>query len=356
MLALPGLAFFCGTSYNRDMQKRRAVSALAAFTLCVAAGSLAFNLFHRHLPSATAEAAGLSVDEPPSTLDGHPSETYYGDFHYATATDMLAALHVQIYPEDRVEAFPDPALGIGSTVRVYRAQPVLIKDGGDDALVRTWASTVRELLTERRVDVADQDIVDPSLDTAIPLSSQAFSVAITRVAEAELTLTKSIDYDVQKQDDPGLEQGSTQVKQAGQTGVLTKVYAVRRENGVEVSRTLIRNEITKQPVAKIILVGTKPKPLYLTSGQYMTYFNEAADIYGVSAISLQKLMMCESGGNIYNTSRDGRYHGLFQFDTQTWANTTYGNRSINDPEAQILAAASLWQWRTSKWPACSRGL
>jgi len=269
---------------------------------------------------------------------------------------MLSHLGVTVYPQDRVYAFPDPSLGIGSTIKVYRAQVVTVDDATGSQSFRTWAATVGGLLTEREIDLGSKDEVTPSVDTAIALGSDPFKIAITRVAETQLVLTSSIAYSVTYQDDPTQIQGQTSVSQQGQNGVLTKTYQVRRENGVEVSRTLLSSQVTQAPVSEIVLRGTKPKVVHLSSSQYAQYFNEAADMYGIDPTTLQKVMMCESGGNVNDVNQAGPYYGLFQFDSHTWASTAYGSRSVYDAEAQILAAASLWQWHSAKWPACSRGL
>jgi len=267
---------------------------------------------------------------------------------------MLTALHITVYPEDKVYAFPDPILGLGSTLKVYRAQLVVIMDGTSSQTVRTWVSTVGALIDEQQLAIGAKDEVSPSADTVLPTDGRTFTLAITRVAETDVTTFQDIAYDTQSQNDPDLLQGVQQVQQQGVPGQKKLVYHVRRENGVQVSKVLTSSDIVKQPVSKIVLVGTKPKVVYLTSGQYASYFNEAVDKYGVSADSLNKVMKCESGGNVNDVSANGRYFGLFQFDKQTWSTTDYGSRSIFDPEAQILAAASLWQGRSTAMRYWSR--
>jgi len=231
-------------------------STLAAFTLVAVGGAIALNQIHRHTPIATAEAAPLGNDEPPS-LAGHTPEEYWGSFQYSSASDMLAALHVSLNPEDKVVAFPDPALGIGSRLEVYRAQPVVIHDGKSDTLVRTWTTSVKDLLAEQQIDIGQQDTITPDLSTVLPTDGKAFAITITRVAVTEITQTQSIAYTTQYQDDPDLEKGVTQVQQAGKNGVLTKTYKVRRENGVEVSRVLEKTVVTTPAITQITLRGTK---------------------------------------------------------------------------------------------------
>ena len=45
------------------------------------------------------------------------------------AKDIIKSLQVPLYPEDLVQAFPDPRLKIGSTIRIDRAPVIFFNDG-----------------------------------------------------------------------------------------------------------------------------------------------------------------------------------------------------------------------------------
>jgi len=258
MVARKYLAKVAPASYTMPMQTRLKAAIILMLVLAAALGSFGAHKFIRRPQAGTAEAATLAVANGLATrpTDRKP-EVYEGGYAYRTTDAMLAALHVTVYPEDRVVAFPNPALGLGSVIDVYRAQPVLISDGGDDRLVRTWATTVSALADEQRLDIGAQDVVKPALDSAVPTDGSAFAVAITRVAETDVTEAEAIAFTTQSQDDSTLLLGVQQVKQQGQPGMKQLVYHVRRENGREVSRVLKSSSVTKQPVPKIVLNGTK---------------------------------------------------------------------------------------------------
>ncbi|MCC2631430.1 MAG: hypothetical protein K0S20_129 [Patescibacteria group bacterium] len=213
------------------------------------------------MPSYTvskAEAAGstqvISFGDMPT--DRSPEE-YQGSFFYGSSEEMLGALSVRVYPEDKVFAFPEPALGLGSRLSVYRAQPVLIKDGSAERLVRTWSSTVEEVLKEQGVELDGKDKIYPGRDASIAIGESPAVVTITRVAESEVVVKESISFKTEYVDDATLEKGVEKVESAGSNGVLQKTYSVRRENGVEISRRLIGNATTKEAVSKVIRRGTK---------------------------------------------------------------------------------------------------
>lgn len=283
---------------------------------------------------------------------GEKPEVYQGSFFYTTSAQMLKALGVSIYPEDKVVAFPDPSLGLGSRLEVYRAQPVLISDGNNQTLVRTWAKTVGDLLNEQRIVLGSQDYVQPNQQTAIPLGGSTFSVNVIRVSQTNLVVSTPLPFSVIKQNDANLLVGVNKISQNGSVGRRDQTYLVRRENGVEVSRTLISDQVAIAPVNEIVLVGTKPKVQLLSRGEYMSLINAAAQQYNVSAVDIYNTMMCESNGHKKIVSSDGRYTGLFQYSQSTWDSLS-GGQNINDPKAQIFVTAANWSRRYSLWPNCA---
>jgi len=77
---------------------------------------------------------------------------------------------------------------------------------------------------------------------------------------------------------------------------------------------------------------------------------EGAAEFGVDGNFMHALAICESNldPRAYNAAG---YHGLFQFDQQTWA--AFGEGDIYDPAAQSRAAAKLVAaGETQRWPNC----
>ena len=77
----------------------------------------------------------------------------------------------------------------------------------------------------------------------------------------------------------------------------------------------------------------------------------AAAEFGLEGGYLLSVASCESGLDPGAVNPAG-YHGLFQFDEQTWA--AYGYGSIYDPVAQARTAAELLAaGQHSRWPNCA---
>lgn len=193
-----------------------------------------------------------------------PQETYYAMPQEKSIGDVENRMNDVLAQQDVVDVFPNLQFGLGGVVKVWRAPSYKVVDETKNIEIRSWGLTIDEVLDDGGVEVGEQDVVEPGKDTTI---SQVQEIKITRVKETEQKEIEIIDFDIIEKNDPTLERGKTEVKQKGENGERELVYLIRRENGVEVSRSLISNTITKQPQDKIILNGTKIVVLSSESGE-----------------------------------------------------------------------------------------
>lgn len=102
-------------------------------------------------------------------------------------------------------------------------------------------------------------------------------------------------------------------------------------------------EATEEPVEEAAPVAP--------AGSIEDIIASAAAEFGLDPEFLIAVASCESGldPGAYN---EAGYHGLFQFDEQTWA--AYGYGDIFDPTAQSRTAARLIaSGEGSRWPNCA---
>jgi hypothetical protein len=80
----------------------------------------------------------------------------------------------------------------------------------------------------------------------------------------------------------------------------------------------------------------------------------AEDTAATSDPALERIAMCESGGDPTAVSSDGRYRGKYQFDRATWARMGGSGDPAKAPEAEQdrLASKLLAERGTEPWPAC----
>lgn len=178
----------------------------------------------------------------------------YGSSGIDNLEEMLKKLNITLYPEDKVSTFPDPSLGIGSRIEIVRANSVIVNDSGRIKVYRTWKKNVGDLINEIEIDLKDEDILSLSREETI---KNDMEINITRVSMSETYEYENIDYKVINKNDSNMEKGLTKIEQYPEYGEKKLTYLIRVENGEQISKKLIDTKITKKPIDKIVLHGTK---------------------------------------------------------------------------------------------------
>jgi len=81
-----------------------------------------------------------------------------------------------------------------------------------------------------------------------------------------VTEEEDIPFDTKKIESSSLSNGESKITTTGVKGTRKLTYKITYEDGKQTNKKLIRNEITKQPVAQVTTIGTyvapapKPKP------------------------------------------------------------------------------------------------
>ncbi|HUD20838.1 MAG TPA: G5 domain-containing protein [Candidatus Saccharimonadales bacterium] len=219
-----------------------------------------------------------------STDPLHPVEKVVVQTSASSIPEALAAAGVAYYPEDRISVLPDPALGLGSFISITRALPLTIIDGKRKYVARTWATTVGDLVTEKNLELGQDDKISPPLNTALTTD---MTITIVRVAKTNVIEKEIIPFQTIQQNDDTMWRGQTKVSQVGSNGERTKTYLVIREDGVQVSKTLTSNVVSTQVVNKIVLVGTKLKIGRTFSGK-LTWYSASTKVAISSSTGLKK--------------------------------------------------------------------
>ena len=90
-----------------------------------------------------------------------------------------------------------------------------------------------------------------------PAASPTVTAGAPTVSTRTETRKQSIPYGTRTVKDSTLAKGTTKVRTKGVAGSRTLTYEVTYTDGVESGRRLIRQQVTRQPVTKVVAVGTK---------------------------------------------------------------------------------------------------
>ena len=88
-------------------------------------------------------------------------------------------------------------------------------------------------------------------------SSQTSESSEIEIKYEEVTETELIPFGESQEEDSNLEEGTNNTKQEGVDGEKELVYKIKLVDGKEESREKISETTTREPVEKIVVVGTK---------------------------------------------------------------------------------------------------
>ncbi len=175
---------------------------------------------------------------------------------YQDARVVAEKAGINLFPEDDVK-FQAPELKenvIGEKVVITRATPITINLYGNVINARTLAKTVRDAMKDKSIQTLPGDTVTPGLDTLLVPNLAVF---IVRVGKQVVTQQEDIPMPVQTEADPSVPLGQTVIRQAGSAGRKLVTYEIETKNGQESSRRVLQEVIASQPVAQIVVRGTK---------------------------------------------------------------------------------------------------
>ncbi|MGY0059002.1 ubiquitin-like domain-containing protein [Streptomyces sp. LZ34] len=229
--------------------------------------------------------------------------------------------------------------GLDLDVRTERT--VTFMADGREHTLRTNAATVAEALAEARIALHDQDT------TSVPQESfprDGQTISVMRISGREEVRDRAIPFPTVRRADPTVLQGAELLAAVGEPGLERTTYLVRTVNGVRQRPRKLRTRVVREPVTRVVRVGTKPRlPL---------------PVAGAEGLNWQAMAHCESGGRPDAVDGSGRHGGLYQLDQDTWRDLGGHGRPQDAPAAeQTYRAKKLYVQRgASPWPHCGQRL
>lgn len=190
-----------------------------------------------------------------------------------TVGEALQQANITIYLGDLVQPTLGSQVTPGLRVLIQRSKPISLEADGRIVKTRTRAATVGSALTELGLVISGLDLVKPALDT--PLRDD-LAVAITRVRE-DIEITEQIvPYETVFEPGPQLPIDTQEVVAAGAEGITRQRFRIRYENGVEVNRIQEDTWVAQEPALRRIAYGQKlePKTATMPDGTQIIYWRK----------------------------------------------------------------------------------
>ena len=218
-------------------------------------------------PAATEKLVGSEYDvniyraRPVIVVDGTTRQKVVTP--YQSAEQIAKSAGITLYDEDKTTLTLTNdivAEGAGLKLTIIRATPFSFTLYGATSTARTQAKTVGDMLKEKGITLSSSDRVSPSASTSI---AQNMDVHVWREGKQTITQAEVTPFTTQQVQDGDQPVGYQSIQTPGQDGSKNVTYEITIIDGKEASRTAIASVSTKDPVAQVIVIGTK---LVLTQG------------------------------------------------------------------------------------------
>lgn len=228
----------------------------------------------------------------------------------------------------------------GMELTITTPKDVVLVADGQERVVSTTAATAGDLLAEQGIALSGTDRTSLHLTQGL---LDRMRLQVYRVSVSEVTETVAVGHERVETPDPEAPKGDEEITAPGVDGKKATVYRVTVVDGVETGREVLSSRVTREPVAEQVTVGTKPRPA----------LSPTAD-----GLNWAALANCESGGRPNAVSGSGKYRGMYQFSTSTWASVGgTGDPAAASAEEQTRRAQMLYERSgAGQWPHCGSRL
>jgi uncharacterized protein YabE (DUF348 family) len=243
------------------------------------------------------------------TVDGETRELRTTE---TTVDGVLAALGLRS-PDARLSVSRSQGIGrSGLSLTITTPKDLTVVADGKTVKRTVTAATVGEALETLKLKLGSKDQVSPKVDAVV---ADGTKIVIKRVTTKKSTSTESVAFTTVNKKSGDLYEGSTKVERQGVNGTRTVTVERTLVDGKVTKTREISSKVTKEPVSRILLVGTKSRPTTTTTTTSGSSSGGAINL--ARADMWDRVAQCESGGNWSINTGNGYYGGL-QFSYSTW--------------------------------------
>ena len=165
-------------------------------------------------------------------------------------TEVLNEAGVKLGESDIVHTKPGAD---GTEITVTRGMNVKVDYCGTERNFVSYGETVRELFQRNGIVLTEDSGVDASLDAQV---RDGMKITVTRTVTTTDSYTVSVPFETVYQETDLLKKGTEVVLTEGKAGQMVCSAQVTYINGLEADRQILTEEVTSEPVTRVIAVGT----------------------------------------------------------------------------------------------------
>lgn len=230
-----------------------------------------------------------------------------------TVEEALSRAEITLNEGDKVEPALDTEINVDNYfVNIYRARPVIMKDGVKEKYLMTASYDAKEIAHEAGFTIYDDDEINLAVNANFLEAGVANQYEIKRNGGRNITVEEEIPFEEKTEKDYNLAPGEHEVRQLGEVGLKKVYYNVLYIDNQEVSREMTNEEVVREPVTRIVAVGASAierKPLTASMGRNR-YTVKTADGRTIERQETyydlpMKGVMGFCGGGTYHVREDG---------------------------------------------------
>ena len=221
----------------------------------------------------------------------------------------------------------------------------IVLSSGYEMNVITSSTKVKDILDENNIVIVEGETVIPDIESgltdnktititkgevqketeSITLSENEILESYKSIIEKVVTVQEEIPFEtITKDVSDGGSDTQEKVITAGQNGIKEVTYRIRYQNGNEIERTVVSENVIKEPVDKVVQVKTKVVTSRSASvraavtgsvAEYQAYAKSKCESYGWSEADFNALVALwnkESGWNPTSYNRRSGAYGIPQ--------------------------------------------
>src|SRR5699024_2459385 len=177
------------------------------------------------------------------TIDDE-DHTYYTTLH--TVGEFLAEEDLTFSDHDKVSHEAKEPIEDGLHMTIDKAFQVKVDDGGKKKKVWTTGGSIEQLLKENDIKLNKHDKVKPKAKNKV---KKGKDIAVIRAEKETEEIEETIEFETETKQEDTIAKGKE--------GTIVKTYEVVLENGQEVSRELVSEDIQEDAENQVVAVGTK---------------------------------------------------------------------------------------------------
>lgn len=189
-----------------------------------------------------------------------------------TVGEALRDLNIVIYRGDTVVPSMSSPINTGLRVYIERSTFLSVLQAGQTVKSRSQARTVGDALSEMDIVLAGMDEIEPSLETEL---YDGIEIRVTRFSE-DIEVEEDIaPFETVFVPDRNLLIDTQQVVNPGAEGITRRRTRVRYRDGEEIERELEDQWVAQEPAQRVIAYGQNIVPnTAIVDGQEITYWRK----------------------------------------------------------------------------------